>query len=64
MLNFNGKTDDADEVHRIAQLLLPLNLSRSRIRYGHLNAAAAIVVVLVSTVIHRAFDIETAPCEG
>lgn len=60
MLNFDGKTNDADEVHRIAELLLPRNLCRSRVRHRNLNAAA----VMVSAVLHRAFETETASREG
>lgn len=64
MLDFDGNADDADEVHRIAELLLPLNLRRSRVRRRRLlvAAAAAVVVIVSAVVLHRAP--ETTPCEA
>lgn len=60
MLDFHGNADDADEVHRIAQLLLPRYLRRFRVRHSH--CPLVVVVVMVSTVLHRAF--QTALCEA
>lgn len=63
VLDFDGNADDADEVHRIAELLLPLNLRRSRVRRRRrLVAADAAVVIVSAVVLHRA--LETAPCEA
>lgn len=62
MLDFDGNADDADEVHRIAELLLPLNLRRSRVRRRRLLVAAAAVVIVSAVVLHRA--LETTPCEA
>lgn len=52
MLNFDGDADHADEVHRVAQFLLPRYLCR----FGVRNRDGVAVVVIFSTVLHRAFQ--------
>ena len=60
MLNLDGEADDADELDGVAELLLPRDLGGSGV--GHRDVEAAAVVV--SAVLHRAFETETASLEG
>lgn len=60
VLDLDGDADHADEVHRITELLLPLNLRRPRVSLR--GRWRLVIVEIVSIVIGRAF--ETPACEA